>query len=98
NVSAHLADPDRFSFESKRRNPQPEMKSLVNGLSRFLQSKILASPIDIERTYWRIPVSAAAHERTECAPTRLQVDHFGLVPAGAKAVENSRELANHHQI
>ena len=42
-IPADLADPDRLALEAERRQPEPQMQALIDGLPDSLQCEVLAA-------------------------------------------------------
>ena len=97
-VAADLSDPDGLTAISQWGEPQPQMKPLADRFANLLQGKILAPSKQVERTDGGIAVFFPQQERFRGFPARVQADHFGLVPASGKCIQQSFKLTNHDEI
>src|SRR5262249_52368083 len=87
-----------FPVEAEWRQPQPQVQPLVDRLAHLLEGKVLAAPLEKERTDRGVPVTPAEGERPHRPPAGPEGNRLRLVPGRAEPAEDGVEVADDDQV
>jgi len=97
-IAADLSDPDGASLKKRRRKPEAEVESFIDGLSDALEGDVLAASEEVEGTDGGVAVIGAEEKCLGGAPATGECDRFRFIPASDETGDDDIEFGDDDQI